>query len=65
MSTKILRIPAVQIKTGLARSTIYKHVKLGNFPPPIRLCGNAVGWENESIELWIQSRDVLTPKEGA
>ena len=65
MSTKVLRIPAVQIKTGLARSTIYKHVKLGNFPPPIRLFGTAVGWTNESVELWIQSRDILTPNKGA
>jgi len=64
MSTNVLRIPAVQTRTGLKRSTIYKHVKLGNFPPPIKLCSRAVGWLEEDIDKWIDTRIIINPKKG-
>ncbi len=40
----ILRRKQVQARTGLARSTIYLHIKNGAFPRPVPLGNRAVGW---------------------
>jgi prophage regulatory protein len=52
----LLRLPAVVRMTGLARSTIYKHVALQQFPSPVSLVGRAVGWRLAEIEDWAQRR---------
>ena len=38
---RVLRLPRVQARTGLARSTIYVRVADGSFPQPIRLGARA------------------------
>lgn len=53
---RVLRRPAVEAATGLARSTLYDLMARGEFPRPIRLTGKAVGWEAEAIDAWIASR---------
>lgn len=53
---RILRLPAVKVKTGLGRSSIYEFVAAGRFPPPIQLGGHSVGWVAEEIDQWIASR---------
>ena len=62
---KILRIPDVQKKTGMSRSTIYSKLDPSSkyfdptFPKPIRL-GNgpasSVGIIESEIDAWIESR---------
>lgn len=62
---KILRIPDVQKKTGLSRSTIYSKLNPSSkyfdptFPKPIRL-GNgpasSVGLIESEIDIWIEGR---------
>ena len=55
--TSLLRRKAVEAQTGLARSTIYKLVKSGKFPPPIKLTGSrAVAWSSRAIDLWVAER---------
>lgn len=56
MLRRVLRRPAVEEATGLARSTLYDLMARGEFPRPIRLTGKAVGWEAEAINEWIASR---------
>lgn len=56
MTPKILRLPAVTARTGLARSTIYLRVSEGTFPPPVRLGARAVGWVEAEIEDWLNCR---------
>ena len=41
---RVLRMPRVEARTGLSRSTIYVQVAEGSFPKPVRLGGRAVGW---------------------
>ena len=53
MATTILRLPAVKIRTGLSRSTIYLRVSEGRFPTPISLGGRAVGWIEAEINEWL------------
>lgn len=51
--TSILRLPSVQKRTGLSRSTIYLRISEGNFPKPISLGGRAVGWIEDEINEWL------------
>jgi len=50
---RVLRLNDVSIKTGLAKSTIYKYIDLGIFPKSIRLTEKTVGWIEAEIEAWI------------
>ena len=52
----ILRRKQVEERTGLRRSTIYKHINAGTFPSPIALSGRAVGWLEEEIVEWLHDR---------
>jgi prophage regulatory protein len=47
-----VRLPAVMAATGLARPTIYKKIKAGTFPAPIRISANAVAWDTGKIAEW-------------
>jgi len=50
VTTKFLRLPKVQDRTGKSRSTIYKGVNDGTFPKPIKIGPRAVGWLESEIE---------------
>lgn len=53
MSMKLIRIKDVMDRTGLARSTVYKYISLGQFPQSIKLGTRAVAWVESEIETWI------------
>lgn len=53
MSNKLIRIKDVMDRTGLARSTVYKYISLGQFPQPIKLGTRAVAWVEREVEAWI------------
>jgi prophage regulatory protein len=53
---RILRLPAVEAKTGLKHSSIYEGIKNGTFPPPVPLGPKAVGWVEPELDDWILSR---------
>lgn len=56
-TSSILRRRQVEELTGLARSTLYKLIKEGLFPVPVRLGSRAVGWRYKEIEAWIETRE--------
>lgn len=56
MNHIINRLPDVQKRTGLARSTIYFLISQGKFPKPIRLGARSVGWISADLDAWVQSR---------
>lgn len=53
---KLLRLPAVEERTGLKKSTIYAGVKARTFPAPVRLSARAVAFREEEIDRWISER---------
>lgn len=53
---KLLRLPAVEERTGLKKSTIYAGVKAGTFPAPVRLSARAVGFREDEIDRWVSER---------
>lgn len=54
--SKILRLPAVQSLTGLARSSIYLKMANGLFPKPISLGVRTVGWLESEVLDWIEQQ---------
>lgn len=50
MVTAILRLPAIQLKSGYSRSTIYLRISQGLWPRPVHLGARAVGWPASEIE---------------
>lgn len=62
MALQILRRPHVETATGLGRSAIYEKLNPKSayydphFPKPVRLGKRAVGWRNDEIDAWLESR---------
>jgi prophage regulatory protein len=52
----VLRRRQVEARTGLGRSSIYALIAEGQFPAPIRLSTNTVGWLEHEIDAWIAER---------
>ena len=50
------RLPTVMQATGLGRSTIYRLVASGAFPPPVHLGPRAVAWRWADLDQWSESR---------
>ena len=59
MPNQILRLPQVESRTGLKRSTIYERIAQGLFPRQIPLGGRAVGWLEADIEEWLSNQIAL------
>ena len=53
---RFLRLPEVQGRTGLSRSTIYVRLSEGRFPRPVSLGARAVGWIEGEVDKWIRER---------
>ncbi len=55
---RILRLPEVRSRVGLAKTQIYEQIKDGHFPKPVSLTvdGRAVGWRESEIAGWIEQR---------
>jgi len=56
MSQKVMRLPKVQQKVGLSRSTIYVLISKCEFPKNISLGDRAVGWLEADIDQWLDDR---------
>ena len=54
--TRVLRLPRVQARTGLSRSTIYMRVANGSFPKPVRLGARAIDWIESEVDQWIREQ---------
>lgn len=65
MSCMILRLPAVKLRTGLSRSTIYLRVGQGSFPAPISLGARAVRWLELEVDSWLAAQINLSRETGS
>ena len=57
---RLLTRRQVEVLTGLARSTLYRMMRAGTFPNPIRVGQRAVRWLESEILAWIASRPRAT-----
>ena len=54
---RILRTPEVVKLTGLSRTTIWRRVRSGDFPAPVKLgslASRSVGWRESEIVEWFE-----------
>jgi len=51
----LLRMPAVMAATALARPTLYRDMKSGLFPRPVKL-GRVSAWPREAVQSVIDAR---------
>ncbi len=56
---RILRLPEVRQRVGLATSSIYAGVRAKSFPAPVRISVRAVGWREADIAEWLASRQLV------
>jgi len=61
---RFLRIDEVIDKVGLSRPTIWRLERAGEFPKRRQLGRNSVGWVEEEVEEWMQSRVVVADDSG-
>ena len=47
---KFERLPEVLSNTGLGKTTLYKRINEGLFPPSILLTGRIVGWPEHEVD---------------
>lgn len=50
------RLPSVVARIGLSRTTIWRQVKDGTFPAPVKLSAQAVAWPSSAIDDWIKQK---------
>ena len=60
---RLLRIHEVTRLTGLSRSSIYKQVRLKNFPDGVKITDRSTAWSSEDIDNWIKSRLAFATKD--
>ena len=54
---RILRCAEVTRRTSLSKASVYRLLRAGDFPQPVRLGQRAVGWRAEEIDEWLASRE--------
>lgn len=52
---RILRLGSVLERTGLSRSTLYRKINAGTFPPQVRISERCIGWRENEIEQWLRN----------
>lgn len=52
----LLKLTDVTKATSLGRSTIYRKISEGTFPPPLQLSAGCVRWNEDDLIAW---RDAL------
>jgi len=53
---RFLRLGAVQDRTGLSRSSIYRLMGANDFPKAVRLATQGRGWLESEVDRWIAGR---------
>lgn len=53
---RVLRLPAVQERTGLGRDSIYRGAREGWFPRPVKISERASGWLEHEIDAFLAER---------
>ncbi len=55
-SVKLLRCEAVQERTGLSRTTLWRMERRGDFPKRVHITSSLVAWLEDEVVAWIRSR---------
>ena len=50
---RIIRLKTVLTRTGLSRSTLYRKIAEGTFPPQVKISVHGTGWHESKVDGWI------------
>lgn len=53
---EIIRVAEVKRRAGKSRTQIWRDVKAGLFPAPVKIGPNAIGWFAAEVDEWCRSR---------
>ena len=53
---RLLRREEVETRCGITRSSLYRLMREGLFPRPVKVGKRAVRWRESEISGWLQSR---------
>lgn len=56
VNEKLLRLPDVCAAVGMRKGGIYKAIREGRFPAPVKLGERAVAWPASAVQNWIAAR---------
>ena len=56
LQERLIKLGEVKQDTGLSRSSIYRLVKNGDFPKPVKLGERASAWLESEVDQWIADR---------
>jgi prophage regulatory protein len=52
----LLKMPTVEVWTGLSRSTIYAMLSRDQFPQPVRLGARCTRWKAGDVQAWLAAQ---------
>lgn len=55
MATMLLPLKGVIEITSLSKSSIYRFVRAGLFPKPLRISAGRVAWRDDAVSQWVES----------
>lgn len=56
----LLRMSVLQEKVPLSKASIWRKIKDGSFPAPVRIGTNSVAWREDDIAKWqVQCAETL------
>jgi prophage regulatory protein len=58
---RIIRLKTVLNRSGLSRSTVYRKINEGTFPPQVKVSLNGVGWRESELNRRIANPVVYHP----
>ena len=53
--TRLITPAEVYARTTLCRTTIYRQLRAGRFPPPVRV-GRRLAWSEATVSAWIDAQ---------
>jgi prophage regulatory protein len=53
---RLIREKKVRAKVPWSRTTLWRKVKSGEFPAPVRLSNGMTAWLEETVDAWIDAR---------
>lgn len=53
---KVANMKDAVVITSLSRPTIYRMIKAGTFPKPVKLGQRRIGWPMDILTDWVMSR---------
>ena len=62
---RLLRFRELRNTVPLSRASIWRKVKSGEFPAPVRIGKSAVAWLWADVQGWIEERVAASKKGGA